>query len=400
MRRLNPERLKVKFLERVTERAPLIPRRYSFVRSDQELLLTIGTEFEFDIVDPPQVDVLGEWLWVQDGIRFYVYLNVEDQPGVGQENRRKEYYIEDMLLGLEAIRYGDRTFFKSHPEMDQYPITVYYLYENPENNKLENWGTFADFNIELPGDVYSQITGWKYHELIDEKVGDVNGDEIPDRISLYGDIGADPNLVQSMIIEVEGGQSKFKVDMITEINSYNPALFLGDVTKDNINDIIFTMEKGFNSMNSNDKGEYSVAIYTIQDNMIETIFSSNRYNTENMFLVEFDDFYKVRIINVDQNKLFFLDISYKGYEYLSQYYDEHGILKNPVQGKVLELGSLIPVVDTDTSYNLLANHRIIGSRSNDTLGYLNNLLSWNGEKFISISMLVSVPGINLIPDQY
>src|SRR5690606_23557306 len=124
--------------------------------------------------------------------------------------------------------------------------------------------------------------------------------------------------INNILIEFEGGpEGWFKVDMITELNGYNPTLFLGDFTKDRINDILFQMDKMFNSMDSMDKGEYGVSINTIKDNDIETIFSSDRYNAGYLFLVEYNDLFKIRIMNVKENKLFFLDISDKSYDYLS-----------------------------------------------------------------------------------
>lgn len=56
------------------------------------------------------------------------------------------------------------------------------------------------------------------------------------------------------------------------------------------------------------------------------------------------------------NKLFVLDISYKGYDYLFQYYYENGNLKRPVEGEVLALNTLSPIVrnEKDNTYDLLA----------------------------------------------
>jgi hypothetical protein len=98
------------------------------------------------------------------------------------------------------------------------------------------------------------------------------------------------------------------------------------------------------------------------------------------------------------NKLFYLDISHKGYDYVSQYYNESGELIKPVSGEVLALGALIPVIgsEKDNSFDLLALQRIIGSTNSDTLGYIENLLSWNGERFVTVRMMASTLGTNLI----
>lgn len=83
---------------------------------------------------------------------------------------------------------------------------------------------------------------------------------------------------------------------------------------------------------------------------------------------------------------------------LSQYYNEFSELIKPVQGYVLKAEVFIPVVSSekDNFYDLLAVHRIVGGSDSDTLGCIQNLLSWNGEEFDAISMLAATPGTDLI----
>jgi hypothetical protein len=50
-------------------------------------------------------------------------------------------------LALEAIRYGDNEFFNAHPGLDKSPIIVFFMSTNPQYNKVENWGTFSDYDI-------------------------------------------------------------------------------------------------------------------------------------------------------------------------------------------------------------------------------------------------------------
>lgn len=68
------------------------------------------------------------------------------------------------------------------------------------------------------------------------------------------------------------------------------------------------------------------------------------------------------------------------------------MLIKPVQGKVLKAEAFIPVIsnETENSYDIVAVHRIIGRMGSDTLGFIVNLLSWDGERFISIRMLASI----------
>jgi hypothetical protein len=98
------------------------------------------------------------------------------------------------------------------------------------------------------------------------------------------------------------------------------------------------------------------------------------------------------------NKLFLLDISNKGNDYLTQYYYDNGKLIKPVPCAVLPLCAVIPVVssENDNFFDLLAIHRIVGASDSDTLGYIENLMSWNGEQFVTVRMIASTTGTDLI----
>lgn len=107
--------------------------------------------------------------------------------------------------------------------------------------------------------------------------------------------------------------------------------------------------------------------------------------------------YKVSVGSPSHDKLFTLDISYKDFDYLSQLYDENGNLKQPVKGEVLAVTALNPIVinEKSMSHDLLVFQRIIGISNSDTLGYVENLLTWNGTQFISASLAAVILGTKL-----
>jgi hypothetical protein len=147
MSKFEPEKLSTEWKGGVTKTAPVIPRRYTLTHSDQtgDLFLTIAPDFSFYQLTAMRDEVLGEWLNADDSILYYVYLHVDGPFGQGTETIRNVIFRRELPLALEAIRYGDRLFFEARPEMDQYPIIVFFLSFYPEYNKTENWGTFADY---------------------------------------------------------------------------------------------------------------------------------------------------------------------------------------------------------------------------------------------------------------
>lgn len=397
MSRLNPKKLSVEFREGVTTTKPIIARRYTLTHSDitAELFLTIGIKYAYDKINVMRDEVLGKWIKYKDRYFYYVFLYVDSQFSTEVTAMRNYIFRRELPLALEAIRYGDKVFFTAHPELNYAPIIVYFMSANPQFDRTENWGTFSDYDINS---VYRISQGNSFNQntyLLDMKVGDVTGDGIPDKVSLYGikSEGSTGIFADNITVVIEDGSTKQTKTITPAFNSgYNSKLFLGDFTKDGVEDINLSIDSG-------GSGGYGYFyIYSFKNNNLEETFNFDKYNEEYKYKVDYANLYKVDVVNVTLDKLFTLDISYKGYNYLSQYYNEKGNLNKPVQGEVLALSSLIPIVNNENSnsYDLLALQRIIGTSNSDTLGLIQNLLSWNGQKFVSSKMFTAILGTNLI----
>jgi hypothetical protein len=396
MSKLNPEKLSVEFREGITTTEPIIPRRYTLTHSDitTELFLTIGLTYAYDKINAMRDEVLGGWIKIGDQYFFYVYLYIDGQFGLGVTDIRNYIFRRELPLALEAIRYGDKKFFSAHPELNDAPIVVHFMSTNPQYNRIESWGTFLHYYISSSHKSPMVNPFRQNRYLLDMKIGDVTGDAIPDKVFLYGSKpeGATGVFTDNIIVVIEDGRTNETKTITPAFNSgYNPRLFLGDFTKDNIDDIKISIDSG-------GSGGYGYFyLYSFKNNNLQEIFNFDKYNEEYKYKVDYADLYKVDVGNVMLNKLFILDVSHKGYDYVSQYYDEKGKLKKPVQGEVLALGALVPIVNDEktNAYDLLAFQRIIGTTNSDTLGYIENLLSWDGQKFVSSRMFASIPGTNL-----
>ena len=147
MSRLNPEKLSVEFREGVTATEPIEPRCYTLTHSDltADLFLTIAPDFAYDQVTQMRDEVLGEWFYTEEGYVYNVYLQVDGGPGMTAI--RNAIFRRELPLALEAIRYGDDEFFDAHPELNWSPIIVYFVSRNSNYNTVENWGNFADYQI-------------------------------------------------------------------------------------------------------------------------------------------------------------------------------------------------------------------------------------------------------------
>jgi hypothetical protein len=78
-------------------------------------------------------------------MQFNIYCHVSGGFVVGGAKWRYNILRAELPLVLEAIRYGDRTIFQQNPDLDQIPVHIHFQSSNQKFNKVEQWGTMADY---------------------------------------------------------------------------------------------------------------------------------------------------------------------------------------------------------------------------------------------------------------
>jgi hypothetical protein len=157
MSRLNPERLHVTFADDTTPQGPVVPRRYTLTHSDVtgDLFLTIGLEHDLKQVSGwytrlMRDEVLAEWLEGEQQPTLHVHCHVSGGLVLGPSRFRFEIFQRELPLVLEAIRYGDSTLFENHPHLDQAVVLVHFHAREPRYDRVEDWGTPADYDVSAP----------------------------------------------------------------------------------------------------------------------------------------------------------------------------------------------------------------------------------------------------------
>jgi len=164
MERLNPEKLHVTYLTGATPEELILPRRYTLTHSDRtgELFLSIGAEYEGELFlsigaeyETKQIsklytrlmrdEVLAELTDDEDNLIFRVYCHVSGGFVLGTAKWRYNIFQSELPLVLEAIRYGDKTLFEQNPQLDNTPVSMHFKSTDIRFNKVENWGTMADY---------------------------------------------------------------------------------------------------------------------------------------------------------------------------------------------------------------------------------------------------------------
>jgi len=153
MARLNPKKLHVTYLTGTTPENLILPRRYTLTHSDRtgELFLSIGNQYDTKRVSKLYTklmrdEVLAELSDDADNLIFRVYCHVSGGFVVGTAKWRYNIFHSELPLVLEAIRYGDRTLFEQNTKLDDTPVFVHFRSTDSRFNRVENWGTMADYS--------------------------------------------------------------------------------------------------------------------------------------------------------------------------------------------------------------------------------------------------------------
>ncbi len=152
MSRLDPAKLHVKWRAGATPEGPPIPRRYTLTHSDAtgELFLTIGADYDRGQISGVYTrlmrdEVLAEWQQGASGAELRVYCHVSGGLVFGSTGMRDAIFQQELPLVLEAFRYGDRSLYAAHPELDRAPILVVFHSHLRQYERTEPWGKPADY---------------------------------------------------------------------------------------------------------------------------------------------------------------------------------------------------------------------------------------------------------------
>lgn len=152
MKRLNPEKLHVIYLTGTHPESLRLPRRYTLTHSDRtgDLFLSIGSQYDTKQISKLYTklmrdEVLAELTNEGDSLVFRMYCHVSGGFVFGTAKWRYKIFKSELPLVLEAIRYGDKTLFKHNPQLDDIPVLIHFKSTDRRFNKVENWGTLADY---------------------------------------------------------------------------------------------------------------------------------------------------------------------------------------------------------------------------------------------------------------
>lgn len=227
--------------------------------------------------------------------------------------------------------------------------------------------------------------------VIDWKKGDVTGDGFEDTVYLTGEKTEESPFWQNItLVILKGKTNTYERISLKENAGYHPTLFLGDFTGNHVDDILIVIDTGGSG------GTIYAYVFAFLEGKMQQVFDADAFNERSKYEVTYQNQYKVTVIGSNPEKKYTLDLMYKGEEYLSEIYNNDGTLKEPIEGWVDPVSGLYPIdFARNGTYELLTYQEIAGRYHADALGYVQNVLKWNGEEFVPDRQNVSIFGKNL-----
>lgn len=233
-----------------------------------------------------------------------------------------------------------------------------------------------------------QNNSLKNDEIIVYSRGDLTGDGFLDTVYLTGEKTEGSPFWQNISLNVlYQHENTLERIYLKQSAGYNPTIFLGDFTGDQVDDILVVIDTGGSG------GTIYAFVFSYTHGNIQQIFDVEEFNEISKYEVDYDNYYQVNVVSSYPSKQYRLDLTYKGKEYLSEIYDEDGILKEPIEGWVDPVGGLYPIdFERNGTYELMSFQEIAGRYHADAIGYVQTVLKWDGQKFISDRQNVSIYG--------
>lgn len=221
--------------------------------------------------------------------------------------------------------------------------------------------------------------------IFDMKLGDVTGDQVDDFVYLAGSKSSPDAIYQEdlTLYIVDGITNETITQVLPLKGGYGGMIFIGDFNQDFIEDVYVSVSSG----GSGNVNYYY--LYSFREKMPVQLFDYEKYNEENQWQVTFQNGFKLELAN-QFNQTFTVDISKKDLQLLSKYYHPDGSVKGQIQGEVLALGGLSPIITPlgNGTYDLVASQRIVGIATGDHFGIIETYLTFKGQSLYPYEIVV------------
>jgi hypothetical protein len=219
-------------------------------------------------------------------------------------------------------------------------------------------------------------------------MADLDGDGRDELITVTGVTISEGGFSRDMVLLVRNGATGVTSSVRPPLNDgYPPHLTFVNLTGGTGKEILLTIPTGGSG------GIVNAYVYRYLRGAPILLFGTETFEQEHTYEVAYRDGYRVEVASLSNGLNYMIDISQRGGAYLEQMYNPDGTLIQPTEGFVSPISGIYPVdFDGDGQSELLTFQLISGLFRADGLGYVQNILAWDGAAFALDSQYVSVFG--------
>jgi len=144
---LNPFKVLVQYRGYMEPYGPVYERKYTITHSDLtgELFVFIAKSYAEDQVSSIHDEVRIAWKQDDEGLALEGYVIVDGKGIIGSPKIRNMVFYNEMPTALQALRQADRFLFDENPILDNTPVFIKFISQNPDYDKTYNFGPIGNY---------------------------------------------------------------------------------------------------------------------------------------------------------------------------------------------------------------------------------------------------------------
>ncbi len=137
------------FRDNMCELSPIAGRKYTITHSDEtgQIFVTIGCSYAEDKFGPSRDEVLLSLECINGCWQFFGIVHLDPPNDRIDISTRRDIFLREMHVALEAVRHVDKTLFSCYPCLDYSTITIQFQSKNPDYHKSYSFGKIGDYRM-------------------------------------------------------------------------------------------------------------------------------------------------------------------------------------------------------------------------------------------------------------
>ena len=145
MKELNPQKVFVQYRDIMKPYGPVMGRFYMITHSDisAELFVFVASDYAEDQITKMRDEVRVAWEQYKERVALIGSVIVDGSGVTGNASIRNNIFYNEMPTALQALRQADRFLFDKEPKLDNSPVFIQFISDNPKYNKTYDFGAIG-----------------------------------------------------------------------------------------------------------------------------------------------------------------------------------------------------------------------------------------------------------------